>query len=42
MKSGKVVVNEKTNKGLADDLNRLKRIYGDEDLSKFPEFQFKD
>ena len=29
-------------KKLAEELGRLKKIYGDGDLSKFPTFEFKD
>ena len=40
--AGKIVVTAETNKDLAEELMRLKHIYGSGDLSKFPEFQFKD
>ncbi len=36
------MVNETTSKDLADELERLKRVYGGGDMTKFPEFQFKD
>lgn len=39
---GKIVVNAESDKGLAEELARLKRIYGEGDLSKFPKFEFKD
>jgi len=42
VKSGKIEVNEKTNKELADELDRVRHVYGSGDLSKFPEFAFKD
>lgn len=29
-------------KGLTDEMSRLKHIYGEGDLSKFPSFNFKD
>ena len=42
-KSGKLPdVTPEEEKRLSDEIKRIKGIYGDEDVSKFPTFEFKD
>ena len=43
MKAGKSPAKSpESDKQLQDELARLKRIYGEGDLSKFPKFEFMD